>query len=84
MKDSSRTHKVDHLQSFSASVLYYGGGVKMTIRPLGPNTSLHIHEGPGGTAHIKTRKNEYQHLGSYEAAMLDLLMDKAGLPKIKK
>ncbi len=33
---------------------------------------LHIHEGPGGTAHLKTKKNEYFNLNSYDAAMADL------------
>jgi hypothetical protein len=54
----------------------------LIIRPLGKNISLHIHEGAGGTAQIKTSKNEYQSLNSYESAMIDLQMDKVGLKKI--
>lgn len=67
------------LESLSVITLYTG---KLTIRPLG-NTQMHIHEGAGGSAHIKTRDNQYQNLSSYNAAMMDLLLDRAGLPKIK-
>ncbi len=75
------------LEQLSAIVLYTGEpcgeiGGGLTIRPISPNVSLHIHEGAGGTAQLKTFKNEYQSLSSYEAAMLDLLMDDAGLKKI--
>ena len=76
---------VGDLESLSASALYTP---KLTIRPLGPNSSLNIHEGSGGTAHIKTRLkvdgSQYQNLNSYEAAMMDLLLDKAKMPKIQK
>jgi len=72
---------VGDLESLSASALYTP---KLTIRPLGPNSQLHIHEGPGGTVHIKTRDNQYQNLSSYQAAMMDLLLDKAKMPKIQK
>jgi len=80
---------VGNLEALSASVLYYGKGNaimpgELTIRPLGPNTQLHIHEGSGGTAHIKTRDGQYQNIGSYEAAMLDLELDMAGVLKIEK
>ena len=79
---------ISDLESLSASALYYGQGNvtmpgEMTIRPLGPNVQLHIKEGAGGTAHLKTRDGEYQNLGSYEASMLDLLLDKYGVKKIK-
>ena len=76
-----RVYQVGDLESLSASALYSG---KITIRPLGPNSQLHIHEGSGGTAHIKTRDNQYQNLSSYQAAMMDLLLDKAKMPKIQK
>ena len=72
---------VGDLEGLSASALYTP---KLTIRPLGPNSQLHIHEGPGGNAHIKTRDNQYQNLSSYQAAMMDLLLDNAKKPKIKK
>jgi len=77
---------VGDLESLSASTLYgYGNsgdsGGRMTIRPLG-NTQIHIHEGAGGSAHLKTAKKEYQSIGSYEAAMLDLLLDNAGMPRV--
>ena len=62
---------VGDLESLSASALYTP---KLTIRPLGPNSQLHIHEGQGGTAHIKTRDNQYQNLNSYQAAMMDSLL----------
>ena len=83
---------VGDLESLSASALYYGKGnavmpgerISLTIRPLGPNSALHIHEGKDGTAHIKTRKNEYVQITSYKAAMIDLLLDEAGVKKIKK
>ena len=84
---------VGDLESLSASALYYGSGPKLplekgfggglTIRPLGKSSSLHIHEGAGGTAQIKTSKNEYQNLNSYDASILDLLMDYAGIKKVK-
>jgi len=83
-----RVYQVGDLENLSAVALGYGtgsgGGIKMTIRPLGPNSQLHIHEGEKGTAHIKTRKGEYQNLNSYDAAMIDLQLDKAGVIKIKK
>ena len=72
---------VGDLEFLSASALYTP---KLTIRPLGPNSQIHIHEGSGGTAHIKTRDNQYQNLNSYQAAMMDLLLDKAKMPKIQK
>ena len=86
-----RVYQVGDLESLSAVALGYGSGPKMpgelggglTIRPLGKNSSLHIHEGAGGTAQIKTNKNEYQNLNSYNAAILDLLMDYAGIKKVK-
>jgi len=79
---------VSDLESLSAVALYYGKGNpimpgEMTIRPLGPNVQLHIKEGAGGTAHLKTRDGQYQSLGSYEAAMLDLLMDEYEVKKIR-
>jgi hypothetical protein len=70
---------VGDLESLSASALYSGD---LTIRPISSNVSLNIHEGAGGTAHLKIKGKEYQNLSSYEAAMIDLQMDKAGLSKI--
>jgi hypothetical protein len=86
---AQRTYAVVDLDYLSASALYTGrpcgeSAPRLTIRPIGPNTQLHIHEGSGGTAHIKTRQGEYQNLNSYEAAMLDLQMDRAGILRIKK
>ena len=54
----------------------------LTIRPLGDNSQLHIHEGIGGIAHIKTRDGSFHHLNSYDAAMLDLRLDTAGIKRI--
>lgn len=42
---------------------------------------LHIHEQPGGIAHIKYPDGTYTEMNSYEAAMADLLADAL---KIKK
>lgn len=87
-QEGERVYTTVNLESMSVSALYTSdsgsSGVRLTMRPIGPNSQLHIHEGEGGTAHIKTRKEEYQNINSYDAAMLDLLMDRARLPKIKK
>jgi hypothetical protein len=70
------------------SALYSGKLVipkQLTIRDMPSiGAQLHIHEGPRGTAHIKTYKNQYLNMNSYDAAMLDLLLDKAKNPKYQK
>lgn len=42
---------------------------------------LHIHEGHGGTSHLKTYKGDYININSYDAAMMDWELDRliAGL-----
>jgi len=67
------------LENLSVSALYTG---KMTIRPLG-QTQIHIHEGAGGSANIKYRDGTRTPISSYEAALLDLQLDKAGYTKIQ-
>jgi len=58
---------------------------KLTIRDFpASGFQLHIHEGEGGTAHIKTYDGRYANISSYEAAIADLLADKLKLLKIKK
>ncbi|MBU2616977.1 MAG: hypothetical protein KKB79_03295 [Nanoarchaeota archaeon] len=88
-QERQRVYQIVDLESLSASALYYGEGNvimpgELTIRPLGPNVQLHIKEGAGGTAHLKTRDGQYQNLGSYEAAMLDLVLDEHGIPRIRR
>jgi hypothetical protein len=78
-QERERVYTFMNLESLSASALYSGD---LTIRPISPNVSLNLHEGAGGTAHLKIKGKEYQNLSSYEAAMLDPQMDRAGLPKI--
>lgn len=53
---------------------------RLTIRDF-PSSGfqLHIHEGEGGTAHLKTYKGEYINLSSYDAAMADLLVGQIGI-----
>ena len=70
---------IGDLESLSASALYTG---KMTIRPLG-QTQIHIHEGAGGSANIKYQDGTRTPISSYEAALLDLQLDKAGYAKIQ-
>jgi len=70
---------VGDLENLSASALYSG---KITIRPLG-QTQIHIHEGAGGSANIKYRDGTRTPISSYEAALLDLQLDKAGYAKIQ-
>ena len=58
---------------------------KLTIRNFpASGVQLHIHEGPDGTAHLKTHKNEYINVNSYDAAMMDYRMDKLNLPKYRR
>ncbi len=40
------------------------------------DVQLHIHERPGGTAHIKYKDGTYTELSSYDAAMADRLAEK--------
>jgi len=70
---------VGDLESLSSVALYTG---KITIRPLG-QTQIHIHEGAGGSANIKYRDGTRTPISSYEAALLDLQLDKAGYAKIQ-
>jgi hypothetical protein len=64
--------------------------IGLTSRPLAiPRLALHIHEGEGGSAHYKIDtkgkgKPDYHKLTSYEAAMIDLHLDRLGVKKIKK
>jgi len=84
-----RVYQVGDLESLSAVALGYGSGPKMpgelggglTIRPLG-SSQIHIHEGAGGSANIKHGKDSTP-ISSYNAALIDLLMDYAGIKKIE-
>ncbi|MFB6226212.1 MAG: hypothetical protein ABEJ02_02575 [Candidatus Paceibacteria bacterium] len=85
---SQSTYQVSYLENLSATALYDSGDPSdsgnsgLTVRPIG-ETQLHYHEGHGGTAHIKYKDGTKTPLNSYQAAMTDLQMDKAGVPKIK-
>jgi len=91
-QEGQRVYTVVDLEHLSASALYTGepcGGIglpvpRLTIRPIGPNTQLHIHEGIGGTAHIKTRRGEYQNISSFDAAILDAALEALGVKQHKK
>jgi len=54
-----------------------------TIRPMG-QTQLHIHEGAGGSANISMKPLTGRPINSYEAAMMDLQFDCAGVKRIIK
>ena len=45
------------------------------------NFQLHIHDGPGGTGHIKTYDGGYQNLSSNQAAMGELYARNMGIGK---
>ena len=42
---------------------------------------MHIHDGPGGTGHLKTYNNGYQNLSSNQAAMGELYARNLGIGK---
>ncbi len=87
-KSEQKSYKTSDLTYMSATALYtssdHGPAVRMpvgrngglTIRPLG-QTQLHIHEGAGGTAHIKYKDGTRTPIGGYDAAMMDLSLDLA-------
>jgi hypothetical protein len=55
----------------------------LTIRPFS-SFDLHIHEGAGGTGHIKYPDGSRTLLNSYDAAMADLWADRLEIKKILK
>jgi len=80
--------EVSDLEYLSSSSLYSPSGPligsgPLTIRPFS-GFQLHIHEIPGGIAHIKYPDGTYTEINSYDAAMADLLADKLNMKKIIK
>ena len=92
-EEQAKIYVVGNLESLSASALYYGNGPKLplekgfgeglTIRPFS-GFQLHIHEKPGGIAHLKYPDSTYTEINSYDAAMADLLADKLSIKKLIK
>jgi hypothetical protein len=78
-RGGERVYTIVNLEYLSASVLYTGD---LTIRPLG-ETQIHMHEGAGGAANIKYKDGTGTPISSYDAAMMDLLLDRANMPKIQ-
>ncbi len=75
----------DRMDHFAASRPISHASRPLTIRdsPLG-EFQLHIHEGIGGSAKLKTYGGLSKGIPSYDAAMLDLYGDKLGISKYFK
>ena len=57
---------------------------ELTIRDMpASGVQLHIHEGEGGTAHLRTYNREKILMDTYSAAMLDFYLEQSGNKQIR-
>ena len=79
-------HQTVDTYDVGTQVLYSSGPSKgLTIRDMpSVGLQLHIHEGVGGSANLKTYGGQHVGINSYDAAMMDYKMDQLGYNKLRR